>query len=755
MSKNHKLVIVESPAKAKTIHKILGKEYEVAASVGHIIDLPKSQFGVDIENGFKPQFVTIKGKNKIIKQLRDQAKTAEEIILATDPDREGEAIAFHIAKSLESINKNISRIEFQEITRNAVLRALEHRREIDMARVNAQQARRVMDRIVGYQVSPILWETIFKGLSAGRVQSVALRLICEREEEIDKFIPIEYWTVEAFLERPEKEVFRSKLVSIDGKTLDPQKFRIANKQEAEAHRQSLFEETYRVSEIEKKTLTKKPPPPFITSTLQQEASRKLRMTTTRIMSIAQQLYEGINLGNKGNVGLITYMRTDSTRISSEAINKVRPYIAQLYGPTYLPAKPNVFAKGKSAQDAHEAIRPTYLESEYEPKQIKKFLTSDQYKLYELIWRRFLACQMKPAKIDKTIVHIKAGRYGFRTEGEVITFRGFLVAYENGEEEAENGRSEPKQDNRIPPSLAVDQILKLEDLKIEQKFTQPPPRYTESTLVKMLEKLGIGRPSTYAQIISTILTRKYIERNERSLVPTELGKTVNRLLVHHFPDIFNIRFTAKMELSLDKIEQKQAEYVDTLDKFYRPFHASLEKVREKKKEIKKELQEETELKCEICGRVMVVKWGRNGRFYACSGFPECKNTKPIEEQVERESEEICERCGSPMRIKRGRFGEFLACSNYPTCKNTRPISTGVHCPLEGCDGTLVQRQSKKGKVFYSCSRYPDCKYALWDKPVNQSCPQCGFSIMVEKTNRVQGYFLLCPSCKFKKVEDELN
>ncbi len=750
-----KLVIVESPAKAKTINKILGKDYKVAASVGHLIDLPKSKLGVDIENDFEPQYVTIRGKSKIIKELKQEASKSGEVLLATDPDREGEAIAYHIAQSLGNTNKKITRIEFNEITRDAVRRALEHPRQVDLDRVNAQQARRVMDRIVGYQVSPFLWETIFRGLSAGRVQSVALRLLCEREDDVDAFVAVEYWTVDAMLETPANKIFKARLIKIDGNTLDPSKFRIATEAEAEEHRKALLREAYRVEKVEKKTIKKKPPAPFITSTLQQEASRRLRMTTSRVMSIAQQLYEGIDLGDKGNVGLITYMRTDSTRISSEALGKIREYITASYGTDYLPSKPNFYGKKKAAQDAHEAIRPSYLEAAYEPKKLKKYLSADQYKIYDLIWRRFLACQMKPALADKTIVHIKAGRYEFRAEGEIITFRGYLLAY--GDKAPDEKSDENGDDNfvDIPKDIAEEQILNLNELLIEQKFTQPPPRYTESTLVKTLDKLGIGRPSTYAQIISTLFNRKYVERKERALLPTELGRTVNTLLVNHFPDIFNVKFTAEMEDSLDKIEQHDASYQETLNGFYQPFKKALENVKAQKSEIKKELQEETDMKCDVCGRPMVIRWGRNGRFYACTGYPECKNTKPLEEPEEKVTDEVCEVCGSPMVVKRGRFGEFLACSNYPECKHTRPISTGVSCPEDGCDGTIVQRQSKKGKIFYSCSNYPKCKFALWDKPVNVECPNCAYPLMVEKVSRARGYYLQCPSCKHKKSEEKLD
>ncbi|MFZ0391721.1 MAG: type I DNA topoisomerase, partial [Calditrichia bacterium] len=609
-----KLVIVESPAKAKTINKILGKDYQVKASVGHVIDLPKTKFGVDVDNGFTPQFVTIKGKSKIINELKKAASEAGEVLLATDPDREGEAIAYHISETLKKVNSHIQRIEFNEITQNAVLNALKHPRAIDDGRVNAQQARRVMDRIVGYEVSPLLWQTIFSGLSAGRVQSVALRLMCEREDEIDRFEPVEYWTVDALLATENKNQLKARLVKIGNNTLDPQRFRIKNKDEAARHENILKKETYHISEIEQKTVEKKASPPFITSTLQQEASRRFRMTTSRVMSVAQQLYEGIDLGEKGEVGLITYMRTDSTRISSEALQKAREFISGAYGPDYLPAKPLQYGKKKSAQDAHEAIRPTYIHPDYEPRNIKKHLSADQFKLYELIWKRLIASQMKPAKALKTTINIKAGQYLFRTEGEIITFQGYLLAYqEQTENEEENNQS--AYGGTLPDDLRQDQVLSLLELMIDQRFTQPPPRYSESTLVKTLDKLGIGRPSTYAQIISTLFYRKYADRKERALQPTELGRTVNKLLVANFPDIFNVKFTAEMEETLDRIEQQEVKYLDSLQRFYGPFKEALDHVKEHKKEIKKDLQEKTEISCEKCGRPMVIRWGRNGRFYA--------------------------------------------------------------------------------------------------------------------------------------------
>ncbi len=748
------LVIVESPAKAKTINKILGKGYKVAASVGHIIDLPKSKFGVDLENQYTPHYTVIRGKSKVIQNLKKEAKTADTVLLATDPDREGEAIAYHIAESLQAVNPNIQRIEFNEITKPAVLKAIEHPRDIDMHRVNAQQARRVMDRIVGYMVSPILWKTVYKGLSAGRVQSVALRLICERETEIEQFVPVEYWSIEAELQTTHGETFRARLHKIGQHVLDPEKFRIRSKTEAQEHLEKLVGKSYRVQEIKRETVKKRPPAPFITSTLQQVAARRFRMSTGRIMMVAQQLYEGIDLGPHGNVGLITYMRTDSTRISQEALQKVREYIADSYGVDYLPQKPQVYRAKKSAQDAHEAIRPTYIQKEFEPRQIKKYLSADQYKIYELIWNRFVASQMKPAEAQKTTIWIAADEYLFKASGEVITYRGFLQVYqpEEGVDQAEK----EQQPANLPRQLETGEVLRLLQLLPEQHFTRPPARYTESTLVKTLDKLGIGRPSTYAQIISTLFNRKYVEKEDRALKPTELGKVVNELLIKYFPNIFNVQFTARMEDELDKIERNKATYVSVLDDFYLPFKETLEQVNGKVSKIRTELQETTGETCELCGRPMVVRWGRNGKFLACSGYPECKNTRPLEEpEPPQETDEKCELCGSPMVIKRGRYGEFLACSRYPECKFTKPISTGVPCPEEGCSGELVQRTSRKGKTFYSCSEYPKCKFALWNKPVAQECPECHFPLMEEKTTKRDGTFLQCPKCKKKIKLGELE
>lgn len=747
------LVVVESPAKAKTINKILGNQYKVTASVGHIIDLPKSKLGVDIDNGFEPEYTVIKGKNDIIKQLTSEAKSASNVLIATDPDREGEAIAYFIADSINKVNTNIRRIEFNEITKPAVLRAIEKPRDIDMDRVQAQQARRVLDRIVGYQVSPILWRSIYKGLSAGRVQSVALRLICEREVEIEGFQTIEYWSVTANLETVSKEKFTAKLVKIDGKTLNPEKFRIGTQAEAQQHYKKLQNAEYRVENIKREQVKKHPLPPFITSTLQQDGARRYGMSTSRIMQAAQKLYEGISIEGKGEVGLITYMRTDSTRISPEALTSVREYIQQAYGAEYLPDKPNFYKTKKSAQDAHEAIRPTYIGAEFEPQRLKKYLTSDQFKIYDLIWKRFVACQLKPAIADRMTIDIIAAKdYTFRATGEVLVFPGFLSVYqESAPDDVKSDDDDQQIPENLPKQISEGEILDLLELLLKQHFTKPPARYTESSLVKILDKLGIGRPSTYSSIISTLLNRTYVEKQDRSLVPTALGRTVNELLIKHFPNIFNVQFTAEMENELDKIEQHEASYLETMDSFYQPFKQTLDHVSDQIQNIKKSLQKTSEEMCDKCGKPMVVKWGRNGQFLACSGFPDCKNTKPLPEEVEQTAtDEKCEKCGSPMAIRKGRYGEFLACTRYPECKNARPITTGVPCPVDG--GEIVQRTSKRGKVFYSCNNYPKCKFALWNLPRAVECPNCHYPLMEEKTTRKDGIFLQCPECKHRqKVE----
>jgi len=731
---NKSLVIVESPAKAKTINKYLGKDFTVTASVGHIIDLPQKKIGINFEDNFKPEYVTIPGKEKIIKELRDKSKKADSIYIATDPDREGEAIAYHIASILNR-SDGIFRVEFNEITKNAVEKAMKSPRTVDMDRVYSQQARRVLDRIVGYKISPLLWKMIYKGLSAGRVQSVALRLICEREEEIRDFKPQEFWTIQANAQQKASDKFSVKLVKISNK-----KVKINNQQEAEEHKAAIKNGKFILSGIEKKELKRNPGPPFITSTLQQTASRMLRMPTKRIMSIAQGLYEGIEIPGHGSVGLITYMRTDSTRISQEALNAAHAFISEQYGAENSLKKPRVFRSKKSAQDAHEAIRPTYVDKAFSPDEIKEHLSAQQYKLYNLIWKRFIASQMPVAIFEKTTIRINDGKYEFSTEGEILKYAGFTMVYNEVDEDKEQPAS-------IPANLAEGDSCKILNVKADQNFTKPKPRFTESTLVKELDSLSIGRPSTYAQIISTILQRQYVELQERKLHATELGETVNTILVTNFPEIFNVSFTATMEKELDDIASNKLTYEKVLSEFYSPFEQAMKEVDLKKDQIKSDLVEDSGEVCEKCGSPMVIRWGRNGKFMACSGFPKCKNTKPLNEPDEPEmTDEKCDKCGSSMVVKTGRFGKFLACSNYPTCKSTKPISTGIKCPKEGCDGDVIERRSKRGRVFYGCSKYPKCDFVSWDKPVNQPCLDCGNNYVTEKYSKAKGSFLRCPVCK---------
>lgn len=740
------LVVVESPSKAKTINKYLGKNYKVTASVGHIIDLPKTKFGVNIEDGFKPQYIKIRGKEKVIKELKESSKKAANVFIATDPDREGEAIAYHIASIMDNESKNVKRIEFNEITKSAIETAINSPREIDMAKVYSQQARRVLDRIVGYEVSPILWKTIYRGLSAGRVQSVALRLLCEREQEINSFKPEEFWTISIDVKNDISEPFTAKLIKIRSKESNKfVKAEIKNENESRNHVNEIKASELTITLLSKREVKKNPVPPFITSTMQQTAARVLRFSTSQIMRIAQQLYEGVEIPNQGSVGLITYMRTDSTRISDEAIESGRNLIKSDFGDEYLPAKPKIYKSKKSAQDAHEAIRPTYLTNEYHPDALKKHLSSNQYKLYNLIWKRFIASQMNPAKFDKTVVEITGGNYLFRVEGEVLKFEGFLKVYgENLQENKENGEN---GNNKIPSGLKEKDILKLLKVNPQQNFTKPPPRFSESTLVKELDKLGIGRPSTYAQIITTIISRKYIEKKESKLFATDLGETVNSILIKNFPKIFNVKFTAEMEDELDKIAVNDDQYESVMNDFYTPFKEALEDVKSNKDKIKSDLQEKTEEVCDKCGKAMLIRWGRNGRFMACSGYPECKNTKPLDEaEIPQETDEKCDKCGSPMVIKTGRFGKFLACTKYPQCKTTRPIPLGVKCPNDKCNGDIIERRSKKGRLFYGCSNYPDCDFINWNKPVNKKCSNCGNNYLLEKYTKAKGNFFQCPECK---------
>ncbi len=746
MAKN--LLIVESPAKTKTLARFLGKDFDIKATIGHLMDLPKSKLGVDPENNFEIDYTAIKGKEKILNELKKACKKADKVFLAPDPDREGEAIAWHVATAIQGTKAEIVRVTFNEITKSAVTEAINNPRTINMNLVNAQQARRVLDRIVGYKVSPFLWKTVARNLSAGRVQSVALRLICEREVAVLAFKPQEYWQIAANLETEKNEKFVARLVRIKDKTLSSpnekgaKKTFIKSEAEVKKHLTAIKKENFVVSEIKETSKTKKSNAPFITSTLQQEAAKKFGFTAKVTMSIAQQLYEGIELGNEGQVGLITYMRTDSTRISVEAMTNVRDYIKKEFGDDYLPNKPIPYGKKKAAQDAHEAIRPTYMD--HSPEALKKKLTPRQLKLYSLIWNRFVASQMNPAKYKLTSVDIDAGDYLFRVSSQKITFDGFLKVYHIEKEEDDTGNG----DNVVKlPNLSKDQAIELKKLEKTQSFTKPPARFSEAMLVKELEAEGIGRPSTYASIISTLKDRKYVEINERRLHPTELGTTVSKILVENFPNIINVKFTAEMEKDLDLIEDGTDDWKKVLSDFYTPFIKTIDGLKGKEKAIKESMEEKTDQKCEKCGSHMIIKWGRNGRFLACSSYPECKSTKPLpEEEARSKTDQKCEKCGSDMVIKTGRFGRFLACSGYPDCKNTKPVTLGIKCTKEGCTGDLVEKQTKGRRLFYGCSKYPKCDFASWDMPVKEACPACKNPFMVLKVTKAKGEFHRCPECK---------
>jgi len=682
-----KLLIVESPAKAKTIQKYLGKDFIVKASMGHVIDLPEKEFGVDIEKGFKPKYTTIKGKAKILKEIKEAAKKSSEVYLATDPDREGEAISWHIANALKRVKKDgIYRVRFNEITRKAVAEAVKNPDRIDENKVYAQQARRILDRIVGYTISPLLSRKFKKALSAGRVQSVALRLICDREEEIRNFVKREYWTVEALLEK-EKKDFKAKAVAVDGKKLG--KFDIPNKEKADELIKRAEGKPFKVIKVEKKERRRKPPAPFITSTLQQEASKRFGFPAKLTMQIAQQLYEGIDLGSE-RVGLITYMRTDSTRVSDEAVKEVRKFIAEELGKESLPARARSYeGKTKNAQDAHEAIRPTSVFRT--PESVKKYLTPEQYRLYELIWRRFVASQMKDAVFNTVSADLEAGGITFRATGSTLKEEGFLKVYPVEVEE------------KLLPELREGEEVKAKEVKGVQHFTEPPPRYTEGTLVKALEEEGVGRPSTYATIISNIIQRGYVEKEKQKLKPTELGEFINSLLKRLFPKIVDVKFTASVEEELDKIEEGRKDWRELLKEFYfGEFKELLEKAEEELKGLK---GEEIGRKCPECGAPLLKVHGRYGAFIACSAYPECRYKEKLNE--DEKTGRKCPECGGELLIKRGRFGRFIACSNYPECRHTEPITYG-RCPK--CrEGDIVERRSKKGKVFYGCSRYPECDF----------------------------------------------
>lgn len=747
------LLIVESPTKVNTLKKIVGKDFIIKASVGHLKDLPKKKLGVDVDNNFAPDYITIRGKGKILSELKAAAKKVDNIYLAPDPDREGEAIAYHIGNEISKFAKGkIYRVSFNEITKKAVMESLNNPTELNGNRVNAQQARRILDRLVGYKISPILWKKIHRGLSAGRVQSVALRLVVEREREIQAFKPEEYWSIALDLEGKKPPPFESKLFKIND-----EKAVVNNKKEADKIVSELEGVELVLEGITKKERKRNPTAPFITSSLQQEASRKLNFSPKKTMMLAQRLYEGLALGSKGTVGLITYMRTDSVRLSDDALSAVRGFIPERYGKEYLPAEPNFYKSKKSAQEAHEAIRPS--DVTIEPKEIKEYLEKDLFNLYQLIWSRFVACQMVPAIMDTTQFDIRSGSYLFRSNGSILKFAGFMKVYvetteDKLQENADKSKEKVKDSDRILPELDKGDVLKLLKINPDQHFTQPPPRFSEAMLVKELEDKGIGRPSTYAATISVIKDRDYIRSEERRLFPSELGFLVCDALVENFPDIINTEFTAKMENQLDEIEDGKMEWVQALQDFYKPFKIDLEEAEKKMKDLKSQVEETDEV-CEKCGQPMIIKWGRFGKFMACTGYPECKSTKNLGEdgtgaQAPEEVEGNCEKCESPLIMKMGRFGKFIACSNYPECKFTKPVSLGIACPEEGCKGEISPRRTKKGRTFYGCSKYPDCKFTSWEKPVAEACPECKHPYMVEKFKKEEGVSIVCPQCGFKKA-----
>jgi DNA topoisomerase-1 len=807
------LVVVESPAKAKTINKYLGRNYKVVASMGHVRDLPKSKLGVDIDDGFEPSYEVIASRKKVLKELKDAAKDATEIFVATDPDREGEAIGWHLAEELGSGNrKKIRRLMFNEITKKGVLSALEHPTQINKQMVDAQQARRVLDRLVGYKISPLLWDKVRRGLSAGRVQSVALKLVCDREREIEAFVADEYWNITAHLAGPLPPEFDARLLKRDGANV-----KIGNQAEADAALADLREASWVVSSVTTKERKKNAVPPFITSKLQQAS----RFPVKKTMMIAQQLYEGVELPGEGGVGLITYMRTDSTRVSEQALGEVREFIGGKFGPDYVPEKPNFYRAKADAQDAHEAIRPTSMQ--FHPDDVRAHLTPDQYYLYRLIWNRFVASQMPPATFDETTVDITAApsagsgpaTYTFRVKGSVPKFAGWLAVYNQELPEARTEGPGPDAVNAeddesagVLPPLNEGDRLALKDLKPEQKFTQPPPRYSEATLVKALEENGIGRPSTYASIISVIQAREYVNKIEGRFKPTVLGRMlVEKLLSPSFDDILDVEYTRNLEEDLDKIEDGKEDYESTLSSFYKKFAKDLKSAAKAMPNLKEGVEPNPPVACDKCGKPMVIKAGKFGLFLACSGYPECENTRELETPeggAEGEIDETCDNCGKPMTVKRGRFGQFLACTGYPECKTTRKListkqgltaarpdqmldekcpkcesnlvlkhgrfgeftacsnypnckyvkqkSTGVLCPKDG--GDIVERKSRRGKVFFGCANYPDCDFTLWNRPVPEKCPDCGAAFLVEKITKRHGRQLVCNNddCSYVRSEE---
>ncbi|HLY60604.1 MAG TPA: type I DNA topoisomerase [Terriglobia bacterium] len=806
MSKS--LVIVESPTKAKTINKYLGAEYIVKACMGHVMDLPKKDLGVDLEKNFKPTYIAIPSKKELISELKTAAGKADDIYLAADPDREGEAICAHLRELLDGKKRSFHRVLFNEITKDAVREAFEKPGQIDAHLVDAQQARRILDRLVGYQVSPLLWEKVKRGISAGRVQTVALRLIVEREREIQAFIKREYWTIAAKVEGKNPPQFEARLVKFQGKDLE-----IPDQASADLHTAAIHAAKLIVHSVTTKEKRKFPVPPFITSKLQQEAVRKLHFSTKKAMMLAQRLYEGVDLGEEGSIGLITYMRTDSTRVADSALAAVRQYVKQNFGDAYLPAEAIHYKSKKGAQDAHEAIRPTAVERS--PEFVRRFLGADEYKLYQLIWQRFVASQMNPAIFDQTTIDIAAGEYTLRATGSVEKFNGFRAVYEEGKDEKAEMEDDEELKLRLP-LVEQGESLRLHKLLPEQHFTEPPPRYNEATLVKTLEEKGIGRPSTYSAILTVIQNRAYVEKTQGRFYPTELGMVVCDLLVKNFSDIFDFAYTARMEEELDEVEDGKMTWTDALDGFYKKFKKDLRVAKREMEDIKGE-GIATDIVCEKCGKPMHIRLGRNGQFLACTGYPDCDGTRdltpeeatkygisaPVGPPAPEVAEQVCEKCGKPMAVKRGRFGFFLACTGYPECRNTKKIvmkegqatavtdqvldekcpedggnlvikhgrygpftacsnypkcryikkqTLGIPCPEKGCTGEIVVRRAKRG-TFYGCSRYPDCKFTSWEKPVAEACPDCGSPILFDKFDKKTGTsnrHCRTEGCKFERA-----
>jgi DNA topoisomerase I len=796
MAKN--LVIVESPAKAKTIGKYLGKDFLVKASLGHVKDLPKKNLSVDVDNDFTPVYEVIEGKKKLIAELKTAAKSSDNIYLAADPDREGEAICYHLQEELKD-SKNgkkspkIFRVMFNEITKNAIQKAFEKPMAVNLHLVDAQQARRVLDRIVGYKISPLLWDKVRRGLSAGRGQTVALRLIVDREREIKAFQTREYWSIDVNLAAKKPPQLTAHLAKKNDENVE-----IANEASAKAIVSAVDGVDYIVRSVVNKEKRRNPVPPFITSTIQQEAARKLRFSVKRTMMLAQKLYEGVELSKEeGATGLITYMRTDSVRVSNDAVDEVRAMITDRWGAEYRPAAPNVYKGKKDAQDAHEAIRPT--SAMRSPESVEKFLAEDEMKLYRLIWMRFVASQMTPAVFDQTTIDVDAkgkdgAAYLFRATGSVPKFDGFLKVYQEGKDEKDEEDDELK--NKLP-AVTAGEVLKFKAILPEQHFTEPPPRFTEATLVKELEAKGVGRPSTYASILSTIQEREYVRKDGGKFTPTELGMVVTDLLLESFDDLFDVTYTARMEGELDDIEEGKLDWRVAMSEFYERFQKDLKHAERHMTDIKR-MEEPTDQICEKCGKPMVIKWGRHGKFIACTGYPECTNTREIAQEgvTEQDEAEYCDNCGRPLVLKKGRFGQFLACSGYPDCKTTKQLGAGqkpqdvpldescpqcgnklvkkfgrfgefvacsnyptckyvkqktigVKCP--NCsEGEIIERRSKRGKTFYGCNRYPECDFVAWGKPLPEKCPECGGSYLIEKFLK-SGAFAQCPNgeCKFKK------